>query len=320
MTVTIHQGDVLAVLPTLAEGSVDCCVTSPPYWGLRDYGADGQIGLEATVDEYVGRMVEVFREVRRVLSPSGTLWLNLGDKYAGARSGAPGASGITSGRNHRAASGARGRHGGKGHGCKAKDLIGLPWRVAFALQADGWYLRSDIIWHKTNPMPEAVKDRPTRCHEYLFLLSPSPRYTYDADAIKVPASPNTHSRGSGVNPKAKANAAGARQNASFSAAVSGVVTERNRRTVWTIPQEPLSEAHFATYPTKLVEPCILAGCPAGGTVLDPFGGAGTTGLVADRLGRHAVLVEINPEYIEIARSRIRRDSPLFSQITETANG
>lgn len=332
MTVSIHTGDCREVLRELADESVHCVVTSPPYWGLRDYGHNDQLGIEHTPGEYCDKMVEVFREVRRVLRRDGTIWLNLGDTYIGGRSGGVGTGSVTSDRNHKAARNAWLKLGGRKHreapGLKPKDLVGIPWRVAFALQDDGWWLRSDIIWHKPSPMPETVKDRPTRAHEYLFLLSRSRRYQYDAAAIAEPVTGGAHPRGKGINPKAAAERSAndasrafnrrrkttprPRQNASFSAAVTGLVETRNRRTVWTVPQEPYRGAHTSTFPTALVKPCILAGCPAGGTVLDPFAGAGTTGLVADRLGRDAILIELNGEYADAARCRIDNDAPLLA--------
>lgn len=331
--VTIYQGDCLDLLPELEVRSVQTCVTSPPYWGLRDYGVDGQLGLEKTPAEYVERLVEVFGEVRRVLRDDGTLWLNLGDTYMGGRSGGIGASSITSQRNQIAARAAWLKRGGathrSGEGLKPKDLVGIPWRVALALQADGWWLRSDIIWHKPSPMPESVKDRPTLSHEYVFLLSKSSQYYYDADAIKEPVTGNAHDRGNGVNPKARmvgpkeqererngekvsarfGRGAGWRnkQNPSFSSSVTGMVERRNRRTVWTVSQEPFNGAHFATFPTKLIEPCILAGSPVDGTVLDPFAGAGTTALVAKKHNRKAILCELNPDYIDLAADRLSQD-------------
>lgn len=343
MTIRVIQGDALEVLATLPDESVHCVVTSPPYWGLRDYGVDGQIGLEVTPEVFVEALVGVLREVRRVLRADGTLWLNLGDTYIGGRNGGIGGNTkLGSQRNHLAASQAWHAHGGKTHrrcpGFKPKDLVGIPWRVALALHADGWWLRSDIVWSKPSPMPESVSDRPTRSHEYVFLLARSHRYYYDAAAIVEPVTGGAHPRGHGINPKARLGAkdqereasgektsvrfgrgAGwrSKQNPSFSAAVRELVETRNRRSVWTIAQEPFSQAHFATFPTKLVEPCILAGCPPDGTVLDPFAGAGTTGLVADRLGRDAILIELNPEYCEMARRRIEGDAPLFTEV-ETA--
>jgi DNA modification methylase len=258
----IHQGHVLEILPTLPAGSVQCCVTSPPYWGLRDYGVEGQLGLEPTPEEYVANMVEVFREIRRVLRDDGTLWLNLGDSYAqdtkwGGKTGGKHAKGLHGttgiGRNHTQT------------GLPGKNLVGIPWRVAFALQADGWFLRQDIIWHKPNPMPEAVRDRCTKAHEYIFLLSKSPSYFYDLEAIKEPASPNSHSRGHGVNPKSlHTSAVRSKQNGSFSTAVNEVVPDRNKRSVWKVSTKPYPGAHFATFPPDLIEPCILAGTSEAG--------------------------------------------------------
>jgi DNA modification methylase len=310
----IINGDCREVLRTLEPESVHCVVTSPPYFGLRDYGVAGQIGLEPTIDEYVSEMVGVFREVRRVLRSDGTLWLNLGDSYAG---------GGTIGRNdttpealeRRAAiygtgtgSGSLVGKGGnrpKVESLKPKDLCGIPWRVAFALQADGWFLRQDIIWHKPNPMPESVTDRCTKSHEYMFLLTKSARYFYDHEAVKE----------KGVEPDRKRNdrIGGARGHTvrHSEGAIMGASETRNKRSVWTVATAPFKQAHFATFPPALIEPCIKAGCPKGGTVLDPFGGAGTTGLVADRLQRNAILIELNPEYAAMAGNRIGADAPLF---------
>lgn len=323
-------------------------VSSPPYWGLRDYGVEGQLGLERTWSEYVERLVGVFREVRRVLRADGTLWLNLGDCYAtGAGavgqhpgSGAQGArwAGATPERGERCRALRDGSHAGKHTamsaigpmtqpnrlpqpGLKPKDLVGIPWRVAFALQDDGWWLRRDIVWHKLQPMPENVLDRPTTAHEYVFLLTRSRRYHYDAEAVKEPVTGGAHRRkpgpGSRANldrvPRSRKAATGPKSappgsrikaNESFHAAGGELVDTRNLRSVWSLGTEPLREEHYAAFPTRLVEPCILAGCPAGGTVLDPFGGAGTTGLVADRLGRDAILIELNPAYVAMAERRI----------------
>jgi len=254
MSVLLVRSDARSI--PLADKSVHCCVTSPPYWGLRDYGTAEQLGLEDTPEAYVANMVEVFREVRRVLRDDGSLWLNLGDSYASSpASGGEQSATMTGGEHKRTP---RTRYT-RPPGLKPKDLVGIPWRVAFALQADGWYLRSDIIWHKPNPMPESVRDRPTKAHEYLFLLTKSKRYYYDADAI---------------------NPAG-----------------RNKRSVWTVATAPYAGAHFAVFPPKLIEPCILAGCPEGGTVLDPFAGSGTTGRVAIANRRRAVLCDVNAEYL-----------------------
>jgi DNA modification methylase len=295
-------GDCREVLATLPEGLFQCCVTSPPYWGLRDYGVHGQIGLEDSLGEYVQGMVEVFRAVRRVLRKDGTLWLNLGDAYNAYNANRGKSKGMN--KNHlEVMPSLPSGHGLSCKSLKQKDLMGIPWRVALALQEDGWYLRSDIIWHKTNPLPEAVNDRPTRVHEYVFLLSQSARYYYDAKAIMEPVSGTAHPRGSGVHPKSCLPGTGIRANASFNAAVKDLVNERNKRSVWTIPTQAYSGAHFATFPEALVEPCILAGSKIGSAVLDPFLGSGTTGLVAERLGRKWIGVELNPEYEVLIKQR-----------------
>lgn len=348
-TLQIINADCLAALRELPAESVHCCVTSPPYWGLRDYGVVGQIGLEETPAAYVERMVEVMGEVHRVLRADGTLWLNLGDSYAGSW----GAQG------HRETPATISRHSISNHpkrasqtgkiresGIKAKDLIGIPWRVAFALQVAGWYLREDIIWAKPNCMPESVTDRCTRSHEYLFHLSKSPRYFHDAEAIKEPAIYDVNGTGTAArkarqNPESKSQAedrpgpgrtngiraAGfkdaAKMNGKHSDKQRGHSRRhdgfndrwdnmekaeqcsgmRNKRSVWTVAPANYPEAHFATYPPALIRPCILAGCPVGGTVLDPFGGSGTTGQVALELGRSAILIELNPAYCDLIRRR-----------------
>ena len=261
----ILLGDASRVLARLPAESVRCVVTSPPYWGLRDYGIAGQIGLEETLTQYINRLVSVFREVRRVLKPDGTFWLNIGDGYTSGNRGwrAPDKKNPARAMSVRPDTPA---------GLKPKDLIGVPWRLALALQDDGWFLRSDIIWHKPNAMPESVKDRPTRCHEYLFLFSRNENYFYNHEAIQEPAE----------TPSGK----------------------RNRRTDWSIHTEACKEAHFATFPPRLVEPCILAGSVGGDYVLDPFFGSGTVGAVCQELGRHFVGIELHPEYVEIARRRL----------------
>jgi DNA modification methylase len=281
--ISIYQGDCVEVMRKFSPTHYDMCVTSPPYWGLRDYGVDGQIGLEDDIYIFVEKIVEVMREVKRVLRDDGTLWLNMGDSYAmsSMRGGTKdfkwepkaGHKGIRAPRAWEASG--RDNFGYKGKsripaGLKAKDLMGLPWRVAFALQADGWYLRQDIIWHKPNPMPESVKDRCTKAHEYIFLFSK-------------------------LREEAKTGDGG-----------------RNKRSVWRVTTKPVKEAHFATYPPDLIEPCILAGSREGGAVLDPFGGSGTTGRVAEKFGRDSTLIELNPEYIEIAQKLIKRD--MFSEV------
>ncbi len=317
MTIRILTGDCREVLRTLADGSVQCCVTSPPYFGLRDYGVDGQIGLEQTPEAFVAELVAVFREVRRVLRDDGTLWLNLGDSYAGGNTGGKWREGSARADGEVRGDGAASRRNRNGTGAvdgvKQKDLIGIPWRVAFALQADGWYLRQDIIWSKPNPMPESVRDRCTKAHEYLFLLSKSARYYYDAQAIAEPAI----NAGRVVEYDGTQKNCEAAQDERMRTRVAGdrtVGDTRNRRSVWEVATQPFSEAHFATFPPALIEPCILAGSPVGGTVLDPFGGAGTTGLVADRLQRDAILIELNPQYAEMARRRIHGDAPLFAEV------
>lgn len=326
----------------LKDATVQCCVTSPPYYGLRDYGTakwiggdpecshkrdskvsksgetgsdnvsggigdaiykdicpkcgairkDDQIGLEPTPDEYVAKLVSVFREVKRVLKDDGTLWLNLGDSYAG--------------NNSRASNGGRAGYGTPregvfnrgGEGIKDKDLIGIPWSVAFALRADGWYLRSDIIWSKPNPMPESVKDRPTKAHEYLFLLAKSQKYYYDAEAIKDPSKEPEDNRGERGNRKRfpTEQVAGIRG--------PGIYPMANKRSVWTINTQPFKGAHFAVMPEKLVEPCVLAGSRPGDLILDPFAGSGTVGVVAQKLGRSFIGIELNPEYVKLAESRL----------------
>ncbi len=297
MTLPVNEivcGDSRTILAGFPEKSVNCCVTSPPYFGLRDYGHDGQLGLEATPEEYVAKMVDVFREVKRVLRDDGTLWLNLGDSYKPIRA----------------------------DGLKPKDLVGIPWRVAFALQADGWYLRQDIIWHKPNPMPESVTDRCTKSHEYIFLLSKSQRYYYDGDAIKEPVAnvqpPRRFGRKEYEQAQAERGHNGAREIAlqtgqgtdrssgNHLGRVFGGETTRNRRSVWTVTTQPFGGAHFAVFPPKLIEPCILAGCPEGGVVLDPFMGSGTVAEVARKNGCRYVGIELNEDYCEIAARRLRQ--------------
>lgn len=328
MTVRVLTGDCRALLDTLDAGSVQCCVTSPPYWGLRDYGVEGQLGMERTPDEYVAGMVDVFRRARRVLKDDGTLWLNLGDSYISVGSGTQGADGAMATRRVAQVRDRKSVHGTVERppsvpGLPPKNLVGIPWRVAFALQADGWYLRSDIIWHKPNPMPESVTDRPTKAHEYLFLLTKAERYYYDAEAIREESSESTILRAAQGTGTAVSSAQSKHRSVDGSDRASAKSTlfvrdfkkdaeGRNRRSVWTVATQPFSGAHFATFPPKLIEPCILAGSKRGDTVLDPFGGAGTTGLVADRLGRDAILLELNPTYAAMASERIRSDAPLFA--------
>lgn len=318
MSIRLLIGDCRERLRELPDQSAHTCVTSPPYFGLRDYGHAGQIGLEDTPAAFVAEMVEVFREVRRVLRDDGTLWLNLGDSYAGYHGNKNAAvptsatNGWMGGTNENARTSTANRNG-----LKQKDLIGIQWRVAFALQDDGWYLRQDIIWAKPNPMPESVTDRCTKAHEYVFLLSKGPRYHFDAAAISEDAvAADFVSRYR--TPQAGKNLTNGDRKDGDQKATGGFpsddFTRRNRRSVWNVATQPFKEAHFATYPPELIEPCILAGCPQGGTVLDPFGGAGTTGLVADRLQRNAILIELNPTYAEIAKKRLHGDAGMFSEI------
>ncbi|RMR88864.1 DNA-methyltransferase [Pseudomonas coronafaciens] len=348
----LHQilvGDCIDMMRTLPDESVHTCVTSPPYYGLRDYGVEGQIGLEETPAEFIARLVDVFREVRRVLRADGTIWVNMGDSYAGSwgSQGRPQGDGQMSGRSvtsarqinehpsFKSGTGVRGRE----MGMKPKDLMGMPWRLAFALQDDGWYLRQDIIWNKPNPMPESVRDRCTKSHEYIFLLSKSKKYYFDQTAILEPCSPNTHARlsqdvqaqigseranggaKSNGNMKAtarKSNGVGwghgtdsdqrqrgrVKDNESMNSALAIMPTERNKRSVWTVATHSFKGAHFATFPPDLIRPCILAGAPRGGVVLDPFGGAGTTSLVSMQEGRRSIICELNLEYAALARARI----------------
>lgn len=376
MSVQILIGDVRERLAGLADNSVDCVVTSPPYWGLRDYGVAGQLGLEPTYHEHVVVMVAVFEEVRRILKPEGTLWLNYGDSYATSVNGRSAADTKAAGNDDRTF---RDKPFSTVQGAlKAKDLCGIPWRVAFGLQDAGWYLRQDIIWSKPNPMPESVRDRCTKAHEYLFLMSKSQRYYFDAESIAEPVALSTISRlaqdvesqtgsdrvpgktngamkavgrdswkGSRFDkgktaehqlgrsqsedsrtlgakgqetPDEARSSAGARmgRGAGWRNDPANTPSKRNKRSVWEVATQPFSEAHFATFPPDLIEPCILAGCPKGGLVLDPFGGAGTTGLVADRLGRNAILIELNPEYAEIAQRRLADDGGMFADVQVAA--
>lgn len=301
--VKLLQGDCLSVVKTLPDQSVNCVITSPPYWGLRDYKVEGQFGLEPTPDLYVQHLVELFREIKRVLRDDGTVWLNLGDSYNSQDAGKnPGGFQGKAMRNNPLMNDAYTRNGAtkKGHidGLKPKDLCGIPWRVAFALQADGWWLRSDIIWAKRNCMPESVKDRPTRSHEYIFLLSKSAKYYYDAEAIKEQSKAPDDNRGARNNrkrfPTEEIN--GIRG--------PGIYPMANKRDVWWVSTKPFKDAHFATFPEDLILPCVLAGCPINGTILDPFNGAGTTGVVALKNGRNYIGIELNPEYIAMSEKRI----------------
>lgn len=269
----IINDDSRHALSGLSEKSVNTCVTSPPYYSLRDYGVSGQIGIEDTPDLYVRELVSFFENVKRVLKDDGTLWVNIGDCYCG--TGSKGKSKdpkYADGRNGQVVS-----RTSKIRGCKDKDMVGIPWKFALSMRDSGWYLRQDIIWAKPNPMPESVKDRCTRSHEYIFLFSKSPKYYFDHTAIKEPAVMGTKSSADGY---------------------------RNKRDVWIVPTAHFSGGHFATYPEELIRPCVLAGCPEGGTVLDPFSGAGTTGLVAVQNGRNYIGIELNKEYADLSEKRI----------------
>lgn len=346
MSVKILIGDVMERIKELPDNSVDCCVTSPPYWGLRDYGVDGQIGMEPTPELHIKALVAVFAEVRRVLKPDGTLWLNYGDMYACAPNGRAAKDVVGDDRTYRDKP-----FSTAVCGYKPKDLILMGARLAMALQADGWYLRNEIIWSKPNAMPESVKDRCAVCHEKIFLFAPSPRYYFDYEAVKEPIAAlvggqkqhkNALSFEREVNEperpghKDKRHRPGKGNNKSFRG--GGVYTNnrafsnssdnhketignktnesglRLRRSVWIVPTKGFKEAHFATFPPDLIRPCILAGCPAGGTVFDPFGGAGTTALVAEQCGRNAVVIELNPNYAAMSKARISEDCGLFGAV------
>lgn len=320
MNTKILIGDCLLSMASMSDQSVNCCVTSPPYFGLRDYGHDGQIGLEETPEAYVTKMVEVFREVRRVLRDDGTLWLNIGDSYAGSGKGrnADGShqEGGKQGTNRGTILGSLVKT--KSPNCKPKDLIGIPWMLAFALRSDGWYLRQDIIWHKPNPMPESVTDRCTKAHEYIFLLSKSQSYFYDRMAIAEPAIyAEQHANKATSWGKKKANAgvkANIEQYQQIGVENNKTCLEggmKNKRSVWSVNVKPYKGAHFATYPPELIRPCIKAGCPKGGVVLDPFGGSGTTAQVAIEEGRGAIICELNPDYAPLIQQRIENVSPIL---------
>ena len=306
----IINRDCLLALRDLPDESVNCCVTSPPYYALRDYGMDAQIGREDNPEEYIRRLVLVFREVRRVLTADGTLWLNIADTYCGTgNKGGYLDPKNPKGRNGQSVSLAR-----RASECKQKDMIGIPWLLAFALRADGWYLRSDIIWCKANPMPESCKDRPSRCYEHVFLLTKSKKYYYDALAIAEPIAEGTAARykgGRSASSKYAEEIPGQGKVQKLNAArAAGTITDadispvRNARDVWHINTVPYKGGHFAAYPPKLAERCILAGCPRGGIVLDPFFGSGTTGLAAVKNDRRYIGIELNAEYCELAKERI----------------
>lgn len=296
----IIEGDSLQVLKTLPDQSVQCCVTSPPYYGLRDYGVDGQIGLEETPEQYIENLVSVFREVRRVLKDDGTLWVNMGDSYAGSGKGAW-----------------KNKNGQKEvyvpdpdspqakmektwDGIKNKDLIGIPWMLAFALRSDGWYLRQDIIWAKPNPMPESVMDRCTKSHEYIFMLTKQPKYYFDHEAISEPTITYDNSQRDRDTTKLN-NTPGRTRMAGLK---TNAYETRNKRDVWTVSTKPYRGAHFATFPEDLILPCILAGSREGDTVIDPFNGAGTTGVVCMKEKREYIGIELNPEYVELTEKRL----------------
>lgn len=303
----IINENCLSGMKQIPDGVIDCCVTSPPYFGLRDYGNAEQIGLEETPEKFVDSLVEVFTEVKRILKPDGTLWLNLGDSYAGGGgwSGVPDDwEGISASSKQK-----RFEHKKKNfEGIKPKDLIGIPWMVAFALRSCGWYLRMDIIWNKPNPMPESVTDRPTKSHEYIFLMSKSQKYSYDAEAIKTKMECSEHDKRSRQGRK--------RFPTELINGIRGNTPDKvyefaNKRSVWTVTTKPYAEAHFATFPEDLIVDCIKAGCPEGGIVLDPFMGAGTTALVARKLNRNYLGFELNPDYLKIANERIHNGIGLF---------
>jgi DNA modification methylase len=308
VTFEILQGDALTTLRTLPDASVHCCITSPPYYGLRDYGVEGQIGLERTPEEYIARLVGVFREVRRVLKDDGTCWINCGDSY----NAQPGQRKTTdkAGLKQGTSVGSVGAPSRCVDGLKPKDLIGIPWMLAFALRADGWYLRQDIIWAKPNPMPESVKDRCTKSHEYVFLLSKSAKYWYDAEAVAEDAAYPGDNRAERTDTRKLVDPmcidGGSRARTGNPTGLT-----RNRRSVWTLSTLPTPEAHFATFPIELPETCLLAGCPEGGTVLDPFTGAGTTGLACLKNNRRFLGIELSAPYVEIAMQRARKYYPLL---------
>lgn len=309
--VKIMVGNCFDSLFELADCSIDCCVTSPPYFGLRDYGVNGQIGLEETPEDFIAALVAVFREIRRVLKDNGTLWLNIGDSYCAPNGRSSTGNSYNMGPNSalghlssRQEVGIKRRFGN----AKTKDLLGIPWMLAFALRADGWYLRQDIIWHKPNAMPESVKDRCTKAHEFIFLLSKSPKYYFDSDAMLEDAATKIkskhwtereydqsmlgHKQENGVKGRVMGNAGYSQEG------------KRNKRSVWSVPTKPYKGAHFATFPPTLIEPCILAGCPIGGTVIDPFAGSGTTAGVALANDRKAILCELSEEYAKLIPARI----------------
>lgn len=305
----IYNSECLQGLKSLPDNSIHCCVTSPPYYGLRDYGNDSQIGLEKTPEEYIQKLVDVFREVNRVLTKDGTLWLNIGDSYAGSMKRAAGypdnAMNYKQGTN-------RGTLGKatlvkQCTGCKSKDLIGIPWMLAFPLRSDGWYLRQDIIWSKPSVMPESVKDRCTKSHEYIFLLSKNKKYYFDNESIAEP----TSSFDTVIRDRDATKLNNTPGRTKMQGLIRNDYLTRNKRSVWTVATQPLREAHFATFPEKLIMDCIKAGCPEGGIVLDPFMGSGTTAIVARKLNRNYIGFELNPNYVSIAENRLEKELGIF---------
>ena len=312
----IYEGDCLEVLKTFPDESIDMCITSPPYWGLRDYGVNGQLGLEPTYQEHIKNIVELFRIIKPKLKDSATIWLNYGDCYAATVNGTKVKDQIKN--KVQFAS----KYLIKGDdrtirdkpfstiqgSLKPKDLVMMPNRIAIALQEDGWWIRSEIIWHKPNPMPESIKDRPTSCHEKIWLITKNKKYYYDGDAIKEPVV-------TPVDAKSGHKFGGNKTTKELNATISGkkwvYSNTKNKRNVWRVTTKPCKEAHFATFPKDLIEPCIKAGCPEGGVVLDPFSGSGTTGIVAKSLKRQSILIELNPKYIQIAKNRIFKEFGMF---------
>lgn len=313
MAVRILQGDCRELLKTLPDESLDCIVSSPPYWRQRDYGMAEQIGLETTPEEYIAQLVSIFRECRRILRTQGTCWVNLGDKWASGGNGGGGKWMVERGHawdHARQATGWR----KPPPGYKDKDLVGIPWMLAFAARDDGWFLRQCNVWAKPNGMPESVTDRTTSAHEYIFHLTKNNDYWYDSKAARIPAAPATETRlTQSVERQEGSERAHAGDKRRPMKAV-GNGEDANLRSVWWVSPGQYRDGHYAVMPERIAEICISAGCPHGGTVLDPFAGAGTTGLVADRLGRHAVLMELNPKYAEMAKRRIENDAPLFARV------
>jgi DNA modification methylase len=322
MKAKILVGDVLHRISEISDGSVQCVVTSPPYWGLRDYGNDEQIGLEQNPQDYIDAMVKVFRQVKRVLANDGVLWINIGDSYSGSGKGPAGNLGKTHNERH-----LEHKTGGiVPEGMKPKDLVGIPWMLAFALRADGWYLRQDIIWHKPNPMPESVTDRCTKSHEYVFMLTKSVKYFFDAKAIEEPS--KTKPGATWSERKAAGATAGnvivgdgvrnGTQRVVHGKGVTSNLTRqdgmRNKRSVWSITTKPFKGAHFAVMPEALVEPCVLASSRIGDTVFDPFSGSGTVGVVSNRLGRDYIGCELNGEYAKLSRERLEDANGLYAEV------